>query len=984
MRDHPPVSLTLITGPANSAKAGMVLERYRALAARAPLLVVPTVSDAAHYRRELAESGAVLGARVTPFSGLIDELARRAGISRAPIGRSARLRVAAAVAAEAPLSQLRESATLSGFAHALVDLVTELEGHRVSPARLSSALRSWAASDAQRERYAEEVVALYSAYRRRLQGLGRTDAELRATEAMDALRVAPARWGASPVLFYGFDELTATELDAVETLARVVDTEVVFSLSYEPGRNAFAGRAGTFALLSALAGQHVALPARAEHYDPQSREALHHLERSLFETPSGTPRPPADAIRLCEAGGERAELELVGAQIVELLRSGMAPGDIAVVMRSPESSMGLIAQVFGELGIPHSARTRLAFADSAVGRGLLALLRCALLEGSALDLLTWLRTPGLLRRPELADRLEQTIRREGLRAAAPAIERWEAEHWPLSAVSRLRQAGAEGSRALLRAIGAELAWLFAAPHHRRAATLSTLEVPDASALRAGQRALEELAELGGHGGLTIGAAAIHEALSALELTLEPASPDWPAVSVLDPLALRARRVRALFMCGLQEGEFPATGRRHAFFSDQERRSLAEASGLVLDRREDELAVERFLFYATVSRAERLLVLSYRTADDDGRPQVPSLFVNDVADHFDDRIWRERRRRALGAVAWPGPPPGPRAQRQMDALSGPRAAPEPIAALRSQPVLRELRERPAWSASSLEAFSDCPVRWLLERWMSLQRLEADPEPLARGALSHAVLETTLRRLAEQEGSGRVTERTLPAARRLLAQALREHAPDFVLSADPSRKRAALRRLELDLERYLEQEASSGSSFAPRHFELGFGMPDDDSAEALTIGAHEVPSQVRIRGRIDRVDVDPSGRQAIVYDYKGRSAPEAGKWLSERRFQIALYMRAVTERLGLEVVGGLYQPLVGRDLRPRGALADDAAPELRCVSADRRSAAELESLIAEAVALAVETAGEARAGRLQSRPRTCTPAGRCAFPGLCRCE
>jgi hypothetical protein len=44
-----PMPLTLITGPANAAKAGAVLERLRAALARDPVLVVPTAADAAHY-----------------------------------------------------------------------------------------------------------------------------------------------------------------------------------------------------------------------------------------------------------------------------------------------------------------------------------------------------------------------------------------------------------------------------------------------------------------------------------------------------------------------------------------------------------------------------------------------------------------------------------------------------------------------------------------------------------------------------------------------------------------------------------------------------------------------------------------------------------------------------------------------------------------------------------------------------------------------
>ena len=50
--------LTLVTGPANAAKAQVVLERYRATLARDPILVVPRSADAEHYRRELAQTRA--------------------------------------------------------------------------------------------------------------------------------------------------------------------------------------------------------------------------------------------------------------------------------------------------------------------------------------------------------------------------------------------------------------------------------------------------------------------------------------------------------------------------------------------------------------------------------------------------------------------------------------------------------------------------------------------------------------------------------------------------------------------------------------------------------------------------------------------------------------------------------------------------------------------------------------------------------------
>ena len=56
--------LTLVLGPANSAKAGEVLGAFAAAANRGAILVVPTAADSAHYSRELAAGGAVLGTGV--------------------------------------------------------------------------------------------------------------------------------------------------------------------------------------------------------------------------------------------------------------------------------------------------------------------------------------------------------------------------------------------------------------------------------------------------------------------------------------------------------------------------------------------------------------------------------------------------------------------------------------------------------------------------------------------------------------------------------------------------------------------------------------------------------------------------------------------------------------------------------------------------------------------------------------------------------
>ena len=269
-----------------------------------------------------------------------------------------------------------------------------------------------------------------------------------------------------------------------------------------------------------------------------------------------------------------------------------------------------------------------------------------------------------------------------------------------------------------------------------------------------------------------------------------------------------------------------------------------------------------------------------------------------------------------------------------------------------------------------------MKWFVQRLLRAEDLDPEPEPLTRGSIAHDVLETTHRRLGERTGSARVSPERLELARTLMREALAERLGERSLSARPEREAAARRRLEVDLDRYLEHAAREGSPWEPAHLELSFGFEaDEHPAFALDEG-------VFVRGRIDRVDVSPRG-EAIVYDYKGRSVPEPARWVSEGRVQIAVYMRAVEQLLGLRVVGGFYQPTSGRELRPRGVLVADRAPELATVNGDRREPEAVEELVQDALAVAREAAAQARAGRLEGRPGSCAFGGGCEFPSICRC-
>jgi hypothetical protein len=451
--------------------------------------------------------------------------------------------------------------------------------------------------------------------------------------------MTPRAWGATPVLFYGFDDLSVLQRDTVLALA-ATDAEVVVSLAYEPGRHAFAARGETFFELEPHA-RHVVLDAQDRYYAPWSRDALHRLERRLFEGPgddvaaddglrgpvrrglraagrcalrriggrrpgaagrrgahalrrprrpvgprrprlreaaaaseglfarTATPEDPVaparragDGITLLEGGGERAEMELVAAEVARLIdEEGVPAEEIAVVLRRPDDAASLVAQVFAAFGIPVALDQRTTLGHTPLGRGLIALLRAAT-GGTSDDVLAWLRTPGLVEDLAPVDRLEADVRRLGARSAAEARRLWQRrvpDH-PLEALDRVADAQARGPHLLLERLADELSLLFAAPHRREAPVFDGAETAEARVLAAGRRALGEL------GGLAEADPALVPAppelaalLAGVEVRLGERSAAG-AVQVADPLTLRARRVRALFACRLQEGAFPAPAR----------------------------------------------------------------------------------------------------------------------------------------------------------------------------------------------------------------------------------------------------------------------------------------------------------------------------------------------------------------------------------------------------------------------------------------
>ena len=152
---------------------------------------------------------------------------------------------------------------------------------------------------------------------------------------------------------------------------------------------------------------------------------------------------------MLECGGERGEAEAVGGEVARLLAAGVPADGIAVVLRHPDRRGPLFARVFEGFGIPVAVEASVPLARTAAGRGLAALARASLPEGSGEELLAFMRArPG---EPQgIGDWVERRLLRGEARTADELIAGWKAPPWMLAALRDARPGG-EWLRALAAA-----------------------------------------------------------------------------------------------------------------------------------------------------------------------------------------------------------------------------------------------------------------------------------------------------------------------------------------------------------------------------------------------------------------------------------------------------------------------------------------------------------------------------------------------------
>jgi ATP-dependent helicase/DNAse subunit B len=877
------------------------------------VLVVPTVDDVERFEEELTSGGeVVIGATVGTFDQLFALVARATDAPGGPaVSRTQRLRLAREAASRTKLRVLAASSQRPGFPAALEELVSELQAALVDPASLRER-----ASEA--SAYELEVASLYETYLEVRDELGLHDDHSLAAATTAALRARPDSWGSRPVFLYGFDDLTLEQLELIRELSAV--TDVLVALPWEDRESLALARGALFAELRDLAGSSIERLEAEPRFTQSS--TLFEVERRFGEQDGNEPIDNDGGVALLASAGELAEVEAVGAEVARLLADGTPAGEIAIVLREPRAAGPLYRRVLTRFGIPVAVQADLAVTRTSTGAGLIALLRAAVGEGGAMELLAYLRTPGVAP-PSMVDWFERRLLRRRLRTTDEALTAWrpsdENGDAGLRELSKLREAGS--GPALLREAGRQARWIAESAVRRQGAVA---EEDRALELRAGaeiEGALSELAELG----LPHSPSDVIAAVSELDVPMWR-GPTEGRVRVISPYRARARRVAHLFVCSLQDGDFPRRDTGGPLLSDDARRAMG------LSERKKAEVEDRYLFSVCLSRPKKRLWLSWRSADDEGGATSRSPYVDEVRgllapelpselEDRDEVIAAEAGGRGLAeSVFGLDSAPSERELARAKAATGPRTEngrlrPGP---LRVEPVLERMRNTKLFGPSTLEEYALCPYRWFIGHELRPQRIGPIDEPLISGSIAHQVLESLYDDPPGPEP--RPTPESLEAWRQRARELIREMGAER-LPRERADTGAALRRVEGLVLAFLADEARTATAFVPAHTEAAFGFDDSEKGPLELTGGG-------VHGQIDRIDLGPR-QEALVQDYKSGARVEGGAGMLEKKgkLQLQLYMLAARELWGHELAGGLYRPLGGTgDRTPKGLLRKELADDL----------------------------------------------------------
>lgn len=737
------------------------------------------------------------------------------------------------------------------------------------------------------------------------------------------------------LFFFGLNEPKPAELVLIKGLCAACPDATYFAV-HLPGNPAFADD------LSWLQ------PGSIEDIPPSEKE------NALLGVFARKKQSEGAAVHVGSFSDPREEMRAVASQIKRLLKEGVEPGRIGVMLPMRSKSAPLVRETMADFGIPANVRVPVKFSESPVVHTISEILKLALDDYPAAGIADLLSSPYIRFKfkdgqEEVvlgADAVRELSRKSRIKGGKA---RWlepspaAGENGDASEREAKTLAGIRELTRLLETLEPEKS----IPNHINdlRKVLDRLEIEkhkyfqDPQVMRRGQRALrmynETLKELENASRLFSKDKVTLELFAALHrgmLAGEEIYPDPFLENGVMVTGVRAGQLLGfdhLFIPGMVEGDIPRLDILHPFITEEEVRQLGLLTG------EDILRQERYYFLIALLACGQTINLSTHRNEED-HPVLRSVFMDAVEAALVCRPMplEDPSHSTVGSQMMVGMAI---AGKSVQLFSRPYGCDLDAACLAinveefrrdgpyrsehdgmlageqvTQDIARMHRDR-TYSAKQLNMFYNCPFRYYLtyHLGMAMEQEEDEASPRNTGSAVHRVLQRFYQERCD-EGRGKLTDAERDAAIASLRKigheeaakgaslAWRTYMDHFIGASHPG---VVTMFVDYELKNKLPD-------LTPKWIELSFGphgLGDGDPTsrpEPVEIPLDdEGRSKMKLECRIDRIDADRSGR-FFVYDYK--SGTPMRKCMAVGDLQIPLYVLAVESAIpgSRGIGGGLY--------------------------------------------------------------------------------
>lgn len=390
-------------------------------------------------------------------------------------------------------------------------------------------------------------------------------------------------------------------------------------------------------------------------------------------------------------------------------------------------------------------------------------------------------------------------------------------------------------------------------------------------------------------------------LGEYEISSIPASLDQVLIGSVEHS--RSHEIQALYVLGVNDGVFPASGMTEGILSDNDRQILNKAGIDLASDTKTQVFDEQYLIYRVLTTPQKFLRLSWPIADHEGRTMRPSAIISRVRKLFPQIRQKSNLIKPKGNV------------QNTEQLAAPIPAfNQLISALRSkkegqgipelwQEVYRWFCSHEGWeqmcttlnnslnyknivrpvsrekirelygsnvysTVSRIEKYTACPFAYYIQYGLhAKERKIYQLTPPDVGTFMHSVIERFSKRIEEQNLSWRKLEKEWCRDQvAVIVDTMLDGMKNSILGGS-KRFRALTLRLKRVVTRavWLIAEHIRLSEFEPIGYEVDFGEGGQYPPIVIELDSGE---KVRLVGRIDRIDAlnTEEGTFLRIVDYK----------------------------------------------------------------------------------------------------------------------